>query len=482
MQVKLLLLSAIICIGLLASHTLHAQVGTPNGTIQFATATNFAGAGPLGHRQSGTFGDIVGLGSNWAALGQSPVIPGLPTVYGLRLQRNSQFAVFNLVTSPSLITSFPSPEDLVIGFGENKNSKIRLRFIADQFAGKFSDVLTVAASNSVGVNESNPSANVGLTVIKKGSRSLETAILAISGSHIGVDASSPVWGNRSAVNSSGKDVLRGYQAIVTRGVQSSQSTFGVESIVKTSSINTNNYAGFFQMIGSGFAGFFDGDVTVTGAFSSGSDVKLKREIKEEAQALDRIMQLQPTTYFFDREEYPQMSLAKGLQHGFVAQELQEVFPELVTESAHPNQLDPEAMEATPFEYLSVNYLGLISILTKAVQEQQQQIQMLQAQVQDNATTPATEPATLGTFGKATLFQNAPNPFSENTLIRYQLPQQYGQAAILLFDMQGRQIQTFDDLPKDGLTIDGNSLDAGMYLYSLIIDGEEIATKRMILTK
>ncbi|MEL6134452.1 MAG: tail fiber domain-containing protein, partial [Bacteroidota bacterium] len=382
-----------------------------------------------------------------------------------------------------VITSFPAPEDLIIGFGENTGSKLRLRFISNQFSGQVSDILTVTARNSVGINESSPSSSVGLTVIKDDGGSFETAIAAKSATYQAFAGGSPVWGASVEVGSSSTQVMRGYQAVVKRGVVSNQSTFGVESVVKTESNNTNNYAGFFQMIGTGFAGFFDGDVNVTGAFASGSDIRLKRDLKAETQALDRIMQLQPTTYYFDREEYPQMSLAKGLQHGFVAQELQEVFPELVIQSAHPNQLDPSAMEATPFEYLSVNYMGMISILTKAVQEQQQQIQSLQAQLDGKAATePTTEPATIGTFGKATLFQNAPNPFSETTIIRYQLPQQYEQAAILMFDMQGRQINTFNQLPKGGLTIDGNTLDAGMYLYSLIIDGQEIATKRMILTK
>jgi hypothetical protein len=36
--------------------------------------------------------------------------------------------------------------------------------------------------------------------------------------------------------------------------------------------------------------------------------------------------------------------------------------------------------------------------------------------------------------------------------------------------------------KQSVTINGNSLEPGMYLYSLVIDGKEVDTKRMILTK
>jgi len=36
--------------------------------------------------------------------------------------------------------------------------------------------------------------------------------------------------------------------------------------------------------------------------------------------------------------------------------------------------------------------------------------------------------------------------------------------------------------KQSVTINGNSLQPGMYLYALVIDGKEVDTKRMILTK
>jgi hypothetical protein len=51
-------------------------------------------------------------------------------------------------------------------------------------------------------------------------------------------------------------------------------------------------------------------------------------------------------------------------------------------------------------------------------------------------------------------------------------------------MNGLQIQKHD-IAKAGmgkLVVEGRSLKAGMYLYSLIVDGKEVDTKRMILTK
>ena len=52
------------------------------------------------------------------------------------------------------------------------------------------------------------------------------------------------------------------------------------------------------------------------------------------------------------------------------------------------------------------------------------------------------------------------------------------------DMNGKQIQqiTLTERGNSSVTISGGELNAGMYLYSLIADGQVIDTKRMILTK
>lgn len=58
------------------------------------------------------------------------------------------------------------------------------------------------------------------------------------------------------------------------------------------------------------------------------------------------------------------------------------------------------------------------------------------------------------------------------------------AVLYIYDMNGHQIDSraITERGNASLTIEGNSLDAGMYLYSLITDGTVVDTKRMILTK
>ncbi|GHT79595.1 hypothetical protein AGMMS50262_23490 [Bacteroidia bacterium] len=58
-----------------------------------------------------------------------------------------------------------------------------------------------------------------------------------------------------------------------------------------------------------------------------------------------------------------------------------------------------------------------------------------------------------------------------------------QAYICIFDLQGTMLQKIDaQQGQNSVTIQGSTLQPGMYLYSLIADGQEVDTKRMILTK
>ncbi|MGP1273137.1 MAG: tail fiber domain-containing protein [Phycisphaerales bacterium] len=93
-----------------------------------------------------------------------------------------------------------------------------------------------------------------------------------------------------------------------------------------------------------------------------SDERLKDDITNLESPLDKIMALRSVSFTWKDE-----TLAKrGTQLGFVAQELQQVLPELIGES-------PDGM-------LGVDYASLTSVLTGAVQEQQAEMETMQAQI------------------------------------------------------------------------------------------------------
>ena len=85
---------------------------------------------------------------------------------------------------------------------------------------------------------------------------------------------------------------------------------------------------------------------------------------------------------------------------------------------------------------------------------------------------------------AFLYQNTPNPFNTTTEIKYFLPEGATNSNIYVFNMQGNLLLTYN-LTNNGfgtIEINGSSLSAGMYIYTLTINGKEVETKRMILTK
>ena len=66
-----------------------------------------------------------------------------------------------------------------------------------------------------------------------------------------------------------------------------------------------------------------------------------------------------------------MNFPEGNHYGMVAQELEQVFPELVVEGVHPGDIDPETGEVgEPILYKGVKYVDMIPLLVQSIQEQQ----------------------------------------------------------------------------------------------------------------
>lgn len=120
---------------------------------------------------------------------------------------------------------------------------------------------------------------------------------------------------------------------------------------------------FNDQLGAGIpAGTFN---ATTGVYLP-SDRRLKKEIAAIPMGiLDKFMKLEPVSYHYIVEkETAKRSL------GFIAQDVQGLFPELVGESQSRDGAQ---------SYLSLNYAGFGILAVKAIQEQQQQIEALKAE-------------------------------------------------------------------------------------------------------
>lgn len=120
-----------------------------------------------------------------------------------------------------------------------------------------------------------------------------------------------------------------------------------------------------------------GDADITGELTAASDMRLKEDIVDVKDAINTIQKLKPKSYQFKTEEFPTMDLAEGTKMGFLAQELEAVLPELVSTGAEVSSTLGES-----FNSKSVNYIELIPLLTKAIQEQQEMIENLKKEVQE----------------------------------------------------------------------------------------------------
>ncbi len=139
-----------------------------------------------------------------------------------------------------------------------------------------------------------------------------------------------------------------------------------------------SYALYAEGSSATYAGYFSGNVTVTGTFSNPSDIKLKKNINEIESVLPNLMSMNVKTYEYNAND---MNLPKGKQFGLIAQDLEKFYPELVNEQI---QIKPTKEGSTEkperITYKAINYIGLIPILTKAIQEQQSKIEFLEEKI------------------------------------------------------------------------------------------------------
>ena len=121
-------------------------------------------------------------------------------------------------------------------------------------------------------------------------------------------------------------------------------------------------------------GTFHADANVV-SFSGtvASDRKLKKNIRPLDQyGLAEVLKLKPVMYDWKEEK-------RGCNNiGFIAQEFQEVIPELVNETPMLNSKEGETK-------LGIEYNKMVAVLTNAIQEQQKQIDELKKLIHGNTS-------------------------------------------------------------------------------------------------
>lgn len=297
------------------------------------------------------------------------------------------------------------------------------------------------------------------------------------------------------------------------GIGASYAIFGIAAPL------SNSWAGYF----SGNVSVQGGSLTLNGSPVLTSDSIFKTDVNDLTNAISLITQLQPRTFLYDTASYSSFGFDSGSQMGFIAQELEQVLPTLVSNHLRPAQYDSLGIETLPeLAYKGVEYEELIPLLVAGMKEQENHIDSLesendslQTQIDDlnnrltslenclsgilpflcqlnNSTIQENETemqeqirsiidVQLSNRNSIILNQNVPNPFAESTVITYSVPASVGRAQIHFYDMNGILINSVEitERVEGQLNVYGNDLSSGIYTYSLVADGKVVSTKKMM---
>lgn len=133
-----------------------------------------------------------------------------------------------------------------------------------------------------------------------------------------------------------------------------------------------------------YALYADANIAYYGALYSLSDKKFKKNIESLKPVMGDLMKLQARHYEVTTPSDKKAgNPSYESQYGFVAQELEEVFPDLVQEITPPSHSKPGADNPElhdPESIKAVKYMEMIPLLLKGLQEQQTEIEALKAEI------------------------------------------------------------------------------------------------------
>jgi hypothetical protein len=283
----------------------------------------------------------------------------------------------------------------------------------------------------------------------------------------------------------------------------------------------------FNATGLGYDAFVDasnkvriGDMFVTSiggqvGWSTFSDERVKKDVKENVPGLRFINELRPVSYHYDiQKENELMGIKNGTETWAGKYDIEKInFSGLVAQevdaAAKKINYDFSGVDKTG-KILSLRYADFVPSLVKAVQElsnenddlkkqndeqdkkmDELKLMMIQLQQIVQSCMPCSSSVISSTneqagisFTTASLEQNIPNPFVHTTSIGYTLPQRFTRAQMMITDKEGRTLLVKDlsGAGKGNFTVDASVLASGAYNYSLFVDAKLIATKQMILAK
>jgi hypothetical protein len=121
--------------------------------------------------------------------------------------------------------------------------------------------------------------------------------------------------------------------------------------------------------------YVNGSLIVNGNITALSDSRVKTNIMDLDYGLAAVLQLSAKKYEYDRENKFNLNLEKGTQIGLIAQEVEAIIPEIVS-----SDLQLTNAQGQLSNMKGIDYVELIPVLIKAIQEQQVLIEKQNAKI------------------------------------------------------------------------------------------------------
>ena len=199
---------------------------------------------------------------------------------------------------------------------------------------------TASAQSSTAIGRSTTASGTNSTAMGNGSTASGTNSTALGRVTVASDYASLVIGHYNSTGSS--------------ATSANSFSTSAPAFVIGNGADASNKSDAFKVMFNGDA-TVSNDLTVSGDVNISSDARLKSNIVSLGSTLTKLLQIDGKSYEM-----------KGKQKiGVLAQEIQKVFPELVSEDDN--------------EMLAVNYQGLVPVLINALKEQQNEINRLKDQ-------------------------------------------------------------------------------------------------------
>ena len=363
--------------------------------------------------------------------------------------------------------------------------------------------LTVYHNGNVNIGSEQPTSNVSLSVGNVAY--CDTAYHVSLGLHNPASGCYNIGGEGVAYSPTMRNTGRAFGLRGVAGNCTSGYNFGVLGALQGSQegaaiFGTTSGKTLGLRVDGRYAGYFDGNVKVTGSLQgnvvNSADVNAKntQTLRPINSALDGIASANPFMYII-RIQVPDIGAGMAPDSttltGTVApisdpvvpfgksyyaldvNAVKQSFPALIIEDAQGN------------EY--VNYTQLVPILVQAIKELKTELDDLKETVAASGTRKVNAATNIATNtldeGWGSISQNTPNPFTGQSTVRVSVPDDASDAYVDILTLNGASVKRIP--VSNGLSevsLSSFEFAPGTYLYTLVVNGKVSETRRMIVNR